>query len=61
VRHVAITSLVTLPAQPLDARGWRVVVRIGTLVAAAFVSALLECGIDVDAPDVERAMAAVDA
>jgi len=49
-RHVPITSLVTLPASSHE-RTRRVVVRIGTIVAAPFVTALRAAGIGVDQPE----------
>jgi len=49
-RQVPITSLVLLPASGQE-RTRQVVVRIGTIVAAPFVTALREAGIDVDQPD----------
>jgi acetoin utilization protein AcuB len=58
-RHVPITSLVTLPASS-HARDRRVVVRIGTIIAAPFVTALREAGIDVDQPETLGSRAAAD-
>jgi len=48
-RHVPITSLVMLPASS-QASTRQVVLRIGTIVAAPFVTALREAGVDVDQP-----------
>jgi hypothetical protein len=56
---VPITSLVTLPASR-HARDRRVVVRIGTIIAAPFVTALREAGIDVDQPETLESRAAAD-
>jgi acetoin utilization protein AcuB len=50
-RHVPITSLVMLPTASSHERTRQVVVRIGTIVAAPFVTALREAGIDVDQPE----------
>jgi acetoin utilization protein AcuB len=58
-RHVPITSLVTLPASS-HARDRRVVVRIGTIIAAQFVTALREAGIDVDQPETLESLASAD-
>jgi acetoin utilization protein AcuB len=49
-RHVAITSLVTLPAAEAGAPR-RVVLRIGTMLSRPFVTELVRAGIKVDAPD----------
>jgi acetoin utilization protein AcuB len=48
-RHVPITSLVTLPPSSHE-KGRRVVLRVGTIIATPFVTALREAGIDVDLP-----------
>ena len=56
-RHVPITSLVMLPASSPE-RTRQVVVRIGTIVAAPFVTALREAGIDVDQPERLESLAA---
>jgi acetoin utilization protein AcuB len=56
-RHVPITSLVMLPASSHE-RTRQVVVRIGTIVAAPFVTALREAGIDVDQPERLESLAA---
>ncbi len=62
-RHIAIAGLLMLPAQPGDARARRIVLRIGTLVATPFVSALRASGIEVEVPEEPEeppARAAVD-
>jgi hypothetical protein len=48
-QHVPIASLVMLPASNHE-RTRHVVLRIGTIVAAPFVTALRAAGIDVDQP-----------
>jgi CBS-domain-containing membrane protein len=58
-RHVPITSLVTLPASSHE-RTRQVVLRIGTIVAAPFVTALREAGIDVDQPERLESLADAD-
>jgi acetoin utilization protein AcuB len=45
--HVSISSIVTLPRTDTDGRYRRIVLRIGTLAAAPFTSALRDAGIDV--------------
>jgi len=57
--HVSITSLVTLPAGRGE-RTRRVVVRVGTIVAAPFVAVLREAGIDVDQPEKLESLAAAN-
>jgi len=58
-RHVPITSLVILPAGSHE-RTRQVVMRIGTIVAAPFVTALREADIDVDQPEELESLAAGD-
>jgi acetoin utilization protein AcuB len=45
--HVPITSLVTLPTESHE-RSHRIVLRVGTIVAAPFARALREAGIDLE-------------
>jgi acetoin utilization protein AcuB len=59
-RHLPISSLVMLPGSSHE-RTRRVVLRIGTIVAAPFVTALREAGIDVDQPEKLESLAADDA
>lgn len=46
-RHLAISSIVTLPHTDTDGRYRRIVLRIDTLAAAPFTRALRDAGIDV--------------
>jgi acetoin utilization protein AcuB len=52
-RRVRIESLVTLPGNNRETSR-RVVLRVGTIAAAAFANALRDAGLDVDAPDEHR-------
>jgi acetoin utilization protein AcuB len=58
-RHVPITSLMTMPASN-DGKTRRVVLRVGTIIAAPFVTALREAGIDVGLPQKPSSTAAPD-